>query len=67
MEHRLNTDNAWVETQAINIHDDFSLVFPKMDLSLVVDNATTGKWMTVSKSTGLPAGQIGIMAKVGID
>ena len=64
VEHRLNTDNAWVETQAVNIHDDFNLVFPKVDLSLVVDNAATGKWMAVSKSMGVPAGQIEILGKV---
>ena len=64
MEHRLNTDNAWVETQAINYHDDFNLVFPKIDVEAVRDQATTAKWMPVSKAMGVSATNLDLIARV---
>ena len=62
-EHRLSTDNAWVETQAVNIHDDFNLVFPSVSVTGLVEHAASAKWVTVSSNTRVPAVQTELLSK----
>ena len=64
VENRFNTDNAWMETQAVNFHDDFNLVFPQVKVDSVVEHAITARWIPVSKHMPIPGAQLSHMRAV---
>ena len=64
MEHRLNTDNAWVEAQAINFHDEYNLVFSKVDVDAVQDHAVNAKWLPISKVLRVPNEHLDLLKSV---
>nr|XP_033802259.1 ADP-ribose pyrophosphatase, mitochondrial isoform X2 [Geotrypetes seraphini]XP_033802260.1 ADP-ribose pyrophosphatase, mitochondrial isoform X2 [Geotrypetes seraphini] len=49
-----NTDNAWMETEAVNYHDDLGKVMDEMPLE-AGDDAGSVKWVDISKELQLYA------------
>ena len=64
VEHRLNTDNAWVETQALNFHDEYNLVFKDISFDSLEEHEVTAKWIKVDKALPLPKPHMDLLAKV---
>jgi ADP-ribose pyrophosphatase len=61
-----NTDNAWVETTAVNYHDQSSNnAFQSIRLR-AGDDAAAVKWVQVYKNLDLYASHSEILAKVGL-
>ena len=49
-----NTDNAWMETVAVNFHDQTGTIMNQMSLS-AVDDAKNVKWMDIDRELKLYA------------
>lgn len=58
-----NTDNAWMETVALNFHDDDDSVFGSIML-VAGDDASKAKWMDIDKSLNLYASHADFIKKV---
>ena len=63
VEHRLNTDNAWVETQTINYHDDFNLVFKDIRFNQLTKFPVPAHWVKIDKTLKVPATQLELLSK----
>lgn len=58
-----NTDNAWMETVAVNFHDDTGEVFSEFKLQ-AGDDAAAVRWQRVSGNIPLFASHVSILEKV---
>ena len=58
-----NTDNSWMESQAVNYHDEDGRAFDKFDLK-AGDDASQVKWMEVSRDMHLYANHYDLIKKV---
>ncbi|XP_071824925.1 transient receptor potential cation channel subfamily M member-like 2 isoform X3 [Apostichopus japonicus] len=60
-----NTDNAWMETVAMNFHDDDGSVFAQLeDLLQAGDDAQGVRWQRISSKISLFASHTAMLAKV---
>ncbi|RMX42269.1 hypothetical protein pdam_00009856 [Pocillopora damicornis] len=58
-----NTDNAWMETVAVNFHDDTGEIFSEFKLQ-AGDDAAAVRWQRVSGNIPLFASHVSILEKV---
>jgi len=58
-----NTDNSWMETVAVNFHDDTGEVFNEFKLQ-AGDDAAAVRWQRVSGNIPLFASHVSILEKV---
>ena len=58
-----NTDNAWMETVAVNYHDEDGRVFDQFNLS-AGDDAGAVKWTEISRELSLYASHSAMVKKV---
>ena len=63
MDDPRNTDNAWIETVAVNFHDDTGEVFGKIKLC-AGDDAGDVAWKELNSSLSLYASHIMFTKKV---
>ena len=60
-----NTDNAWMESQAVNFHDDSGNAFNKFTLQ-AGDDAQNVKWVEVSHELRLYANHLDLVKEVAM-
>eukprot|EP01102_Stenamoeba_stenopodia_P014840 TRINITY_DN4986_c0_g1_i3.p1 TRINITY_DN4986_c0_g1~~TRINITY_DN4986_c0_g1_i3.p1 ORF type:complete len:219 (+),score=57.77 TRINITY_DN4986_c0_g1_i3:1-657(+) len=58
-----NTDNSWMETVAVNFHDDDGHLFSKFKLH-AGDDAGAVQWMALNKSLSVYANHLDFLTKV---
>lgn len=63
VDDRRNTDNAWIETVAVNFHDDSGQTVGKIDLK-AGDDAHNVRWMDIDNSLDLYASHLNFIEAV---
>ena len=64
VEHKKNTDNAWIETRAINYHDEYHHVFNDLEFTAKLDGEFVAKWVQMDSTLPLPKAQMSFLEKV---
>ena len=62
LDHPRNTDNSWMESVAINVHDESGEAFCKFQLK-AGDDAGAVQWLTISRNIELYASHKRIIEK----
>ena len=64
MDHRLNTDNAWVESQAVNYHDEHSLVLHQLPFDSASGDGLSAQWLIADEDANVPEFHRELLEKV---